>query len=128
MPTIFERIIAREIPSYTIYEDASHIAILDIGPMHPGQVLVIPKSPIEYVFDMEDQQYTELLLLAKKVAVHMKNALKVERIGMVLEGLEVPHVHVKLIPIDHGHPIDPKYISKLTHEDALKLQDLLKIQ
>jgi histidine triad (HIT) family protein len=128
MPTIFEKIIAREIPSYTIYEDALHIVILDIGPMHPGQVLVIPKSPIDYVFDMDDQHYTQLLLLAKKVAIHMKKALKVQRIGMVLEGLEVPHVHVKLIPIDHGHPIDPKYISKLTHEDAVGLQKLLKMQ
>ena len=127
MSTIFQKIIAREIPSYILYEDSVHIVILDIYPMHPGQVLIIPKKPIDYVFDMPDDEYTHLMSLAKKVAIHMKKVLKAERIGMVLEGLEVPHVHVKLIPIDHTHPLDPQYITKLSSDKASQLQELLRI-
>lgn len=127
MSTLFEKIIAGEIPSYKIYEDDEHIAIIDIFPIHPGQVLVIPKKPTDYVFDIEDGEYTRLFLCAKKVAHHMKQVLHAERIGMVLEGLEVPHVHVKLIPIDQTHTIDPKHIKKLEDVDAQRLHTRLKM-
>ncbi|MEI6326610.1 MAG: HIT family protein [Candidatus Roizmanbacteria bacterium] len=127
MSTIFDKIIKREIPSYILYEDSLHIVILDIYPMHPGQVLIIPKKSIDYIFDMADSEYVRLMSLSKKVAIHMKKVLKAERIGMVLEGLEVPHVHVKLIPIDHTHPLDPQYITKLSSDKASRLQELLRI-
>jgi histidine triad (HIT) family protein len=101
--SIFTRIINGEIPSYKIYEDDKTFAFLDIHPVQPGQVLVVTKNPKEVVWDLPDEDYQALWLAVKKVAAKMRLAFpNKKRIGVMVEGLDVPHVHVKLFPIDTG--------------------------
>ena len=100
MPSIFTRIIAGEIPSYKVAEDAHYIAILDVFPLKRGHVLVIPKIENDYIFDLDDERLSALTVFAKKVAVGMKKTLPCARIGVAVIGLEVPHTHIHLIPMD----------------------------
>jgi len=98
--TIFEKIIAGEIPSFKIWEDNKHFAFLDISPFAPGHTLVVPKKASPYIFDLDDNEYADLLLAAKKVAKKLKIALGVPRVGVIVAGFGVvDHVHVHLIPI-----------------------------
>jgi histidine triad (HIT) family protein len=124
--TIFKQIIDGEAPAYRVWEDEEHLAFLDIFPMHEGQVLVIPKQEIDYVFDMDEESYLRLLRVSKMIAHAMKRALNAQRIGLVIEGLQVPHVHVRLTPIARGKGIDPKFIHKAEPEQLERLQKLLK--
>lgn len=100
MATIFSRIAAGEIPSYKIAEDDRHFAFLDINPVAPGHTLVIPKQETDYVFDLNDDDYASLQLFAKRVAEAMRRAMPCKRIGVAVMGLEVPHAHIHLIPIN----------------------------
>lgn len=100
MATIFSRIAAGEIPSYKIAEDDRHFAFLDINPVAPGHTLVIPKQETDYIFDLNDDDYASLQLFAKRVAEAMRRAMPCERIGVAVMGLEVPHAHIHLIPIN----------------------------
>lgn len=100
MATIFSRIVAGEIPSYKVAEDEKNYAFLDINPVAPGHVLVIPKKEVDYIFDLEDEDYHSLQSFAKNVAVAMKKAVPCQRIGVAVMGLEVPHTHIHLIPIN----------------------------
>ncbi len=99
MASIFSRIIAGEIPCYKIAEDDRHFAFLDINPVNPGHVLVVPKREVSYIFDLTDEEYLALVLFAKRVAEGMKEAVDCKRIGVAVIGLEVPHAHIHLIPI-----------------------------
>lgn len=99
-PTIFERIIAGEIPSYPIWEDEEFFAFLDISPLTPGHTLVVPKEPSPYIFDLDDEEYAKLFLAAKKIARVLKEALGTPRVGIIVAGYGVQdHVHVHLVPI-----------------------------
>lgn len=100
MPSIFTRIIAGEIPSYKVAEDADHIAILDVFPLKKGHVLVIPKIENDYIFDLDDARLSALTVFAKKVAIGMQKAIPCKRIGVAVIGLEVPHTHIHLIPME----------------------------
>lgn len=100
MASIFSKIVAGEIPSYKVAEDDRHYAFLDISPVAPGHTLVIPKKEVSYLFDLSDEEYVSLQLFAKKVALAMKKALPCERIGVTVIGLEVPHAHIHLVPIN----------------------------
>lgn len=100
MATIFSRIAAGEIPSYKIAEDDRHFAFLDINPVAPGHILVIPKQETDYIFDLNDDDYASLQLFAKRVAEAMRRAMPCKRIGVAVMGLEVPHTHIHLIPIN----------------------------
>jgi histidine triad (HIT) family protein len=100
MKSVFKRIIEREIPSFIIAEDEKHIAFLDVNPLKEGHTLVIPKQEIDYIFDLEDNDLSDLILFAKKVSKQIKNNLICTKVGMTVVGLEVPHAHVHLIPID----------------------------
>lgn len=100
MASIFSRIVAGEIPSYKVAEDDKHYAFLDISPVAPGHTLVIPKKEVDYLFDLADDEYESLQLFAKRVAVAMKSALPCKRIGVAVMGLEVPHAHIHLVPIN----------------------------
>ena len=99
MATIFTKIINGEIPCHKIAENSSHIAFLDINPIAEGHTLVVPKKEIDYVFDLPDDLLTETMTFAKQVAMGLDKALKPIRTGIVVEGLEVPHAHVHLVPI-----------------------------
>ena len=102
MASIFSRIIAGEIPSYKVAEDANYYAFLDINPVHPGHVLVIPKKEVDYIFDLTDEEYTGLMLFAKRVAKALKKAIPCKKVGVTVIGLDVPHTHVHLVPMDKG--------------------------
>ena len=104
--TIFEKIVAGEIPSYKVAETEDCVASLDAFPLKQGHVLVIPKLPTDYIFDLNDHDYTELHLFAKKVAKAMKSVLPCNRIGVAVIGLEVPHAHIHLVPINSVGDID----------------------
>lgn len=99
--TIFEQIILGEVPSYKVWEDEHHFAFLDISPIAPGHTLVIPKKPAQYLFDLEDGEYTNLMQASKRVAKMLKKAFPhVPRVGVIVAGFGVPdHIHIHLIPI-----------------------------
>ncbi|GEO04081.1 HIT family protein [Adhaeribacter aerolatus] len=100
METIFSKIIRGEIPAYKIAEDDRFLAFLDVNPLQKGHTLVIPKEPIDYIFDLEDQLLGDMQIFAKKVAHAIKKATGCTRVGVAVIGLEVPHAHVHLIPIN----------------------------
>lgn len=106
MATIFSRIAAGEIPSYKCAEDENYYAFLDINPLAKGHTLVIPKHEVNYIFDVEDEEYKGLWAFAKKVAVALKAAVPCERIGVAVIGLEVPHAHIHLVPINKESDMD----------------------
>ena len=103
MDTIFTKIIKGEIPSYKIAETENHIAFLDINPIAAGHTLVVPKKEIDYVFDLPDVLLADTILFAKKVALAIDRSLKPIRTGIIVEGLEVPHAHIHLVPIYEEH-------------------------
>lgn len=100
MPSIFTRIINREVPGHIVAEDENHIAFLDINPLVVGHTLVVPKAEIDYLFDLEDTAFIELQQFSKSVALGLKKAILCQRIGVAVIGLEVPHCHIHLIPMN----------------------------
>jgi histidine triad (HIT) family protein len=100
MASIFTRIINREIPGHIIAEDEHYIAFLDVMPLVAGHTLVVPKKEIDYIFDMDDDALAGLYVFAKKVAMAVKKAVPCKRIGIAVIGLEVPHTHVHLVPMN----------------------------
>ena len=101
MASIFSRIIAGEIPCYKITENEEFFAFLDINPVAKGHTLVIPKEEVDYIFDMDDKKLGRMVVFAKKVAAAQKEAIPCLRIGMTVMGLEVPHAHIHLIPMNN---------------------------
>lgn len=106
MSTLFTKIISGEIPSYKVAEDDRYFAFLDINPLAKGHVLVIPKIEVDYVFDLDDETLGGLHVFAKKVALKIEKVIPCKRIGVAVIGLEVPHTHVHLIPINNVSDID----------------------
>ncbi len=106
MTSIFTRIVNGEIPCYKIAETENCLAFLDINPLREGHTLVIPKQEVDYLFDLEDEVYSELQFFAKKVARAIDQVIPCERVGVAVLGLEVPHAHIHLIPINGIHDID----------------------
>lgn len=100
MASIFSKIVAGEIPCYKIAEDDRFFAFLDINPLAEGHTLVIPKQETDYIFDVDDEQLAGLVLFAKKVAGAIRKAIPCKKVGMAVYGLEVPHAHIHLVPID----------------------------
>jgi histidine triad (HIT) family protein len=100
MPSIFTRIINREIPGYIVAEDERFIAFHDISPLVMGHILVVPKQEIDYIFDIDDDTLSGLMLFAKKIAVGVKKAVPCKRVGVAVIGLEVPHTHIHLVPMN----------------------------
>ena len=99
MPSIFSKIINGEIPSFRVCEDEEFLAILDINPLVIGHVLVIYKIEIDYIFDLDDDVLGRMLVFSKKVSAIIKSKIECEKIGLSIIGLEVPHVHIHLVPI-----------------------------
>jgi histidine triad (HIT) family protein len=108
MATIFTRIIKGEIPSYKIAEDDRYFAFLDINPLKTGHTLVVPKQETDYIFDLDDDQLKGLMIFSKRVAAAIKAAYPCNRIGIAVLGLEVPHAHVHLVPMDSMEDINFK--------------------
>ena len=106
MATIFSRIAAGEIPSYKVAEDDRFFAFLDINPVAPGHVLVIPKHEESYIFNLDDEEYAAFTLFAKRVAAALEKAMPCKRIGVCVIGLEVPHAHIHLVPLHSEADMD----------------------
>lgn len=100
MASIFTRIINREIPGHILAEDDTYIAFLDVMPLVHGHVLVVPKQEVDYIFDLDDKTLSGLYIFAKKVAKAIKKAVPCKRVGIAVIGLEVPHTHVHLVPMN----------------------------
>jgi histidine triad (HIT) family protein len=98
--TIFSKIIAGEIPAHVVAESNEFLAFLDISPLAEGHVLVIPKKEVDYIFDLDDETYTGLQIFAKIVATAIKKAIPCKKVGVAVIGLEVPHAHIHLIPMN----------------------------
>lgn len=108
MATIFTKIINGDIPCYKVAEDDRYFAFLDINPLKSGHTLVVPKQETDYVFDLDDEKLAGLMLFSKKVAAGIKAAFPCNRIGIAILGLEVPHAHMHLIPMDSMEDINFK--------------------
>lgn len=106
MPSIFSKIIAGEIPSYKVAEDDAHYAFLDINPVTEGHTLVVPKHETDYIFSLDDDEYVALQLFAKKVAAAIERSVPCKRVATAVIGLEVPHAHIHLIPINSEADMD----------------------
>ncbi|GJQ06980.1 hydrolase [Capnocytophaga cynodegmi] len=115
MATIFTKIINGEIPCYKIAEDDDFIAFLDINPNAKGHTLCVPKKEVDKIFDLEDELYLKLMIFSKKIAKALEKAISCNRVGVAVVGLEVPHVHVHLIPINR--------MEEMTFNEKVKLTD-----
>jgi histidine triad (HIT) family protein len=100
MSSVFTKIVKGEIPSYKIAEDDRFLAFLDAFPLKEGHTLVIPKQEVDYLFDLDEETYSELMDFSRKIALALKKTIKCKRVSMQVIGLEVPHAHVHLIPIN----------------------------
>ncbi|MEI6353039.1 MAG: HIT family protein [Candidatus Nomurabacteria bacterium] len=122
MSSIFTKIINREILADIIYEDSNFIAFLDVNPLHDGHTLVIPKKEIDYIFDLDDETYFSLMETSKKIAKiideRLKSKLNFKRVGIIVEGFGVPHVHVHLIPLTDSFDLQIK--AKLENKDTYR--------
>jgi histidine triad (HIT) family protein len=126
MSSIFSKIIAGEIPSYTIAENENFIAFLDVFPLVKGHVLVVPKVEVDYLFDMPDELLAQALVFAKPIAIAIKKAVPCIRIGVTVIGLEVPHAHIHLVPIYSADDVNfTKQKLQLSAEEFLKIQSAI---
>lgn len=127
MATIFSKIAAGEIPSYKIAENDKFFAFLDINPLVKGHTLVIPRREVDYIFDMEDEELAAMHLFAKSVAKAVEKAIPCKRVGVAVMGLEVPHAHIHLIPINKESDMiisNPK--QKLSDEEFVGIASAIK--
>ncbi len=128
MATIFTKIVEGEIPCYRIAEDEHFLAFLDVNPLVKGHTLVIPKKEQDYLFDIEDVSYVGLQLFAKKVAVQLKSKIACKRIGVAVIGLEVPHAHIHLIPINTMDDMNfSREKLKISSEELAQIAEKLKM-
>lgn len=117
MASIFTKIVEGEIPSYKVAETEKFYAFLDIQPNTRGHTLCIPKQEVNCVWDLDEETYMELMRFSRKVALAIEKTIDCNRVGMALVGLEVPHVHVHLIPLHEMKDIDFKQVTKLSEEE-----------
>jgi histidine triad (HIT) family protein len=131
MPSIFSKIISGEIPCYKVAENDEFLAFLDIMPLRLGHVLVIPKRETDYIFDIADDELSRFMVFSKYVAQGIKKVVPCKKIGVTVIGLEVPHAHIHLVPIDsvadmnfaaEKQQVDPQTLSEL----AMKIAEVLK--
>ncbi len=106
METIFSKIVKGEIPSHKVYEDEQFLAFLDIAPLKKGHTLVIPKRVEDYLFDLSDTELAEMMIVSKKVAKAIQQVFPCEKVGVAVLGLEVPHAHIHLVPLESEQDIN----------------------
>lgn len=106
MASVFSKIVAGEIPAWKVAEDDDFLAFLDISPLTMGHTLVIPKNEVDYLFDIDSDEYCRLFLFARKVALGIKEAIPCKRIGVAVLGMEVPHAHIHLVPLNKESDMD----------------------
>ena len=121
--TLFTKIINGQIPSYKIHEDELTFTFLDINQHHQGSLLIVPKAQVDHFFDLEDSDYNAIFQTAKVLSPILKKAFGSERVGLVIEGLEVPHAHIKLYPINGPGDIGDNKIAMLSEEEMTRIQN-----
>lgn len=129
MASIFSKIVAGQIPAHKVAETSEYLAFLDINPLTEGHLLVIPKKEVDYLFDLDSEIYVGLMMFAQIVAVGLKKAIPCERIGLTVIGLEVPHAHIHLIPMntmDDMNFSSPKL--KLSEEKLSEIAEAIRVQ
>ena len=128
MLSIFSKIVSGDIPAYKVAEDDNHLAFLDIFPLAKGHVLVIPKKETDYIFELDSEEYLALWKFAQKVAKAMDKVITCERIGVAVIGLEVPHAHIHLVPLNNVSDINferPKL--KFSEAEMQSVSDLIRL-
>lgn len=120
--TIFSKIIAGEIPSYKVAENDEFYAFLDINPVNWGHTLVVPKKETDYIFDIDDEELGRMMIFAKKVAEGIKKALPCRKIGVTVLGLEVPHAHIHLVPLQKEG--DMNFSNKISDPDPARMKEI----
>jgi histidine triad (HIT) family protein len=127
---IFCKIVKNESPSYKVWENENFLAFLTLGALNRGHTLLIPKKHIDYVFDLEEPLYTDILQIAKQLSKPLKKATAAKRIGVIIEGFTVPHIHIHLVPLHNEDEIDPRRVKKMTAielaETAAKISKKIK--
>lgn len=123
---IFCKIIRNEIPSYTVWEDDAFQAFLDLHPVNPGHLLIIPKEHAENIFDMPEGRYQELFNTARALSAPLQNAMESVRVGMVVEGFGVPHVHLHLVPINGPHELDSNRAKAMPAEELATIAEKIR--
>lgn len=126
MASLFTRIINGEIPCHKILENDKYLAFLDIRPINPGHTLVIPKKEIDYIFDVEDDLLAGLVIFAKRVAHMIQKEVPCKKIGMMVAGLEVPHVHIHLVPIFDVHDLNFAKAKPALHDELAKVAEKIR--
>jgi histidine triad (HIT) family protein len=111
---IFCKIVGKEIPAHIIQEDENFLVFLDVNPVNPGHLLIIPKEHVESVFDLPDEQYKNIFETAKALSTPLQNAMQSRKIGIAVEGFGVPHAHVHLVPLHNPNELNPE---RATHMD-----------
>ncbi|MBA3706728.1 MAG: HIT family protein [Bacteroidetes bacterium] len=127
MPSIFTKIINGEIPSHKIAENDQFLAFLDVFPLVMGHVLVVPKKEIDYIFDLEDNVLSEMMIFSKKVAKAVRVAIPCKRIGLAIIGLEVPHAHIHLVPMNSANDVNFTQVKlKPSQEELSEIADKIR--
>ena len=126
MPTIFTKILSGEIPAHKILENEKYLAFLDIRPVNPGHTLVIPKQEIDYIFDIDDELLKGLIVFSKKVASAIKKAIPCKKVGVMVAGIEVPHAHVHLIPIQNVSDLNFARAQSMPQEELASIAQKIR--
>lgn len=125
MASIFSRIVAGEIPCYKVAENENFLAFLDIDPIAKGHVLCIPKKEVDYIFDLEDDLFVGLHLFAKQVAAGLKKTCPCIKVGVAVVGIDVPHAHIHLVPLNEPGDMDFKTHVKMSPEELAQLAEAI---
>jgi len=120
---LFCKIISGEIPAVKLWEDEKYFVFLDKSPINPGHTLVLPKKHTDYIFDLDNKEYMELMLKAKEVAKILKKKLNPKRVGMAVEGFAIPHVHIHLVPENRGNELNPERAMDMDVKELNKLAE-----
>lgn len=123
--TIFSKIIAGEIPSYKVAENEDFYAFLDINPVNWGHTLVVPKNEVDYIFDIDDEILAKMMLFSKRVAKAIKKALPCRKVGVTVLGLEVPHAHIHLVPLQQEGDMD--FRNKISNPDPERMKEICSL-
>ena len=126
MSSIFSKIIRGEIPCHKLLEDDRYFSFLDIRPINPGHALVVPKKEIDYLFDLDDKLLADMMPFAKRVAKAIQQAVVCERIGIMVAGLEVPHAHLHLIPIQSLGDLTFARAKPASNDDLAKIAEKIR--
>ncbi len=129
MASIFSKIVSGAIPAYKVAENEEFLAFLDVNPLVKGHVLVIPKTEVDYIFDLEDDVYLGLQAFAKKVALGIKKAIPCQRVGVAVMGLEVPHAHIHLVPMNSMQDLNfSRQKLKLTEDEFKQIAQAISAE